>query len=1572
MSPREAGQTDPMQRLQLMTTYEALEMAGYAPDRTASTHHTRVGTFFAQSSDDWRQANTSQDIGPMQIVGSVRAFGPGRVHYHFGWEGPSFSIDTACSGSSSALYLACNALRTRQCDTAIVGGTNIMTASDPFAGLSRGGFLSLTGSCKTWDQDADGYCRGDAVATLVVKRLSDAIADNDNVHAVIRSIVMNHSANAVSLTFPHAPTQELLLREVLREADIGTEEVEYVEMHGTGTQAGDVEEPTAVWNVFGKRRVQPLYLGAVKANIGHSEAASGVSSIIKATLMLRKRVIVPHVGIKTAVNNKMPPLEASNILIPRTKIPFISNANERKRILVNNFSAAGGNTALILEDPPVKPSKTLRDPCKTPIAVISGSTPYSLKENVSRLIDFLKAKPNVDMMDLSYTLTARRMHHSWRTAYHFRSIDDLVSKLVRGHDLTIQHNPKTVITIFMFTGQASSYPGMGRELFKRHSVFRDSVVTSNAICEKLDFPSFLDFIFLDEDNIKSDHMSCYTQKAEDVIKSQLALVALEIALARLWQSLGVQPKAVIGHSLGEYSALCVAGVLSVLDTLYLVGKRATLMTLKCETMTHGMLAVNLSTSQLLNEISKPQYAACSIACYNQSDANVVSGPSTNLETLREQLTKEGIVSSILSVPFAFHSSQIDPLLVEYEAVASRVHYGAPTIPVASTLRGDLLIEKGVINGTYLAQQMREPVLFTQAILDLQRRKFIDENTVWIEIGPRSSLIAMVAASLNTDYERMIPRPTTKGIIEDEAFADSLARAFTSGVDIHWSEYHREYEDSLTLLELPSYAFDLKNYWIQYEGDWAVRKGDPASSHSRPSLESILTGTGLQAVEKERHTDEGVSIVLVSNLQDRQIQDIAASHLLNNVAMLPASFHAHVALAAASCMWRRTESYELPAMEVCDMVTDKALMIHSDEPARLIRVTATRQRKANMVNISIATTSGTKVVDHAHCAVRFGDQSEWLSHWTTEATRVQARIRYLQSANENCERVSRSKFYRLFSHLIKYDKKYQGVQMACINMEALEATAQVRLQPCASDQSIDYRPYWLDSLAHLSGFVLNTSDVVLNGGKDLVCVSHGWGSMRFAKSLSLSSVYQTYVCMKQSNVKGMFSGDIYILDDAVLVAMFKDVHFQSVERSILRTILEDLHDQIATLKERQDDGNLAPPIQQRSEVNGSYSISSPSSQTSSTAPTSTPDVDAVEIFKQIMAYELEIAIDDMQPHVNFSDLGLSSIPGLTVLAEMRSQIESSLPLSFFDKHQTLSDVQGYFRPKDASTPSDPGQPDEATQPLPCTPLFIQDATSTHAPSLFLFPDGFGSASTYANIPNLSSQIRLVAFSSPFASSRPASPVTIPDITTHYLSALLAQQPHGPYILGGYSIGGIYAYDVALQLIARGEEVRGLLIIDTPAPHATPPMPVETIKALDSVGLFSGFNERKPSCLPQNVVEHFAFGSAALREYRPVPMRQGDKRPKCMAVWAGQTVDKGLNEEAGKKLGEKIGDDEAANYRWLLAEREDHGPGGWEDLMPGIECRVVDAHHFSIIKERKVRGNPCDSSPLDTPIVRDIGG
>ncbi|RYC54173.1 hypothetical protein CHU98_g12041, partial [Xylaria longipes] len=559
MSPREAQQTDPMQRLAIVTAYEALERAGYVENRTAATRLERIGTFYGQASDDYREVNTAQEISTYFIPGGCRAFGPGRINYFFKFAGPSYSIDSACSSSLATIQSACTALWNGELDTAVVGGMNVLTNSDAFAGLSHGHFLSKTpNACKTWDSEADGYCRADGVASLVIKRLQDAEADNDNILGVITSAATNHSAQAISITHPHAGHQAYLGRLILNRAGVDPLDVGYVEMHGTGTQAGDAEEIQSVTDVYapvanGKRRSpnNPLYIGAVKANVGHGEAAAGVTALVKVLLMLQKNAIPPHIGIKNSLNPRFPrDMDQRNVQIPYHKVEWLRPTSGKKRIaVVNNFSAAGGNTSLVVEDGPLADASRYQnaDPRPSHVVAVSAKSKVSLRGNINRLLGYLEAEgSNMSTLEnLSYTTIARRHHYNHRVAFaatdvaHTKKQLESVLESVDSHKpISSTGDPPSIA--FTFTGQGASYKSYSLELWHKCPSFRNNVTHLDHLAQSQGFPSILPVL---DGSHARDH-------AHSATMSQLALVCVQMALVKYWASLGVQPDVVAGHSLG--------------------------------------------------------------------------------------------------------------------------------------------------------------------------------------------------------------------------------------------------------------------------------------------------------------------------------------------------------------------------------------------------------------------------------------------------------------------------------------------------------------------------------------------------------------------------------------------------------------------------------------------------------------------------------------------------------------------------------------------------------------------------------------------------------------------------------------------------------------------------------------------------------------------------------------------------------------------------------------------------------------------------------------------------------------
>ena len=916
MSPREAQQTDPMQRLALVTAYEALERAGYVANRTAATNLHRIGTFYGQASDDYREVNTAQEVSTYFIPGGCRAFGPGRINYFFKFAGPSYSIDTACSSSlatiqvcdslfisirhmtaNDSLQAACTSLWNGDTDTVVTGGMNVLTNSDAFAGLSHGHFLSKTpNACKTWDSEADGYCRADAVGSIVMKRLEDAEADNDNILGVILAAATNHSAEAISITHPHAGHQADLGRLVMNRAGVDSLDVSFVEMHGTGTQAGDAEEIQSVTNVFApmsKRRSakNPLYIGAVKANVGHSEAAAGVTALLKVLLMLQKNSIPPHVGIKNSLNPNFPKdMDKRNVRIPYKKTEWPNVPGKKRIAVVNNFSAAGGNTSLVIEERSVR-EVTEIDPRSTHVVAVSAKSKVSLKGNIERLLAYLDKNPHVSLANLSYSTTARHYHHNHRMAIAASNVAQVEKQLASALRSVDSHKPISTTgpppVAFAFTGQGASYKSSSLDLFHHSPYFRSQILHLDALAQGQGFSSFVPAV---DGSHPKDHQ-------HSPVITQLALICTEIAVAKYWGSLGVKPNVVIGHSLGEYAALHVAGVLSASDTIFLVGQRARMLEQECKVGSHKMVAVRASLAQIQKSAGGKPYE---IACINGPKDTVLGGPVADMDALIPFLEADGCKCFSLDVTLAFHSAQTDPILDKFEVIAnSGVLFQAPHLPVISPLLSKVIFDDKTVNATYMRRATRESVNFLSALETAHMIGTIDDETAWIEIGPHPICIGFVKSTLSS-VNIAVPS-LRRGDDNWMTMAQSLATLHCAGVPIDWNEFHRPFEKGLRLLDLPTYAWNDKTYWIQYNGDWALTKGNTfydaekglkkAQIASPVPKSSLSTSTVQQIIEQSFNGTAG-TVVIQSDLTQVDFSAAAWGHKMNGCGVVTsvASFH----------------------------------------------------------------------------------------------------------------------------------------------------------------------------------------------------------------------------------------------------------------------------------------------------------------------------------------------------------------------------------------------------------------------------------------------------------------------------------------------------------------------------------------------------------------------------------------------------------------------------------------------------------------------------------------------------------
>lgn len=897
MSPKEAIQTDPAQRLALLTAYEALEMAGIVPDRTPSTRRSRVGVYYGTTSNDWGEVNSSQDIDTYYIPGANRAFIPGRVNYFFKFTGPSIAVDTACSSSLAAINIAITSLLNGDCDTAVAGGTNVLTNPDNFAGLDRGHFLSRTGNCKAFDDGADGYCRADGVGTLILKRMPDAIADNDPIFGTILGAQTNHSAESVSITRPLSSAQESLFRKLMTESGIHPHDIGYVEMHGTGTQEGDAAEMRSVLNSFAFDHSRPqqkqLWLGSVKANIGHAESASGVIAVIKVLLMMQKNKIPPHCGIKTKINHGFPAdLEQRGVRIAFGRGQDWPRPLHGKRsVLINNFSAAGGNTSLLLEDAPAAPGaehQLVKDPRTSHIVVVSARSTNALEENLRNLEAFVadaRAPEGELLSQLSYTTTARRAHHRLRVAFVTNRLDDLRRSLFAALAPATEAKPITSMVPrvgFIFTGQGAQETAMAHGYYKSFSSFRSDIHELDSAAKLQGLPSILSLV---QGTVPIDELS--------VVVVQLGTCIIQMALARFWISLGIKPSYVIGHSLGEYAALNISGVLSVVDTIYLCGYRAALLDRLCVINTHSMIAVSQTSADVLRQQISSDLAE--LSCINGMQDIVLSGSNANIDVLCRNLTQMGHKLHKLNIPFAFHSSQVDVILDELEELAAGVKFRKPAVPMVSTLLAKV-VGCDTVGPQYIRRHCRETVDFLGAIQAAQENGLIEPSGVCVEIGAHPILTRMVKSMVGQDMRCCATLRRREDNLR--TLADSLCTLHLAGFPVNWDEYHHDFPSSHKVLHLPRYSWQLENYWIQYKHSWCLTKGDdPAETALAAGLmpmqrKPVRLSDSVHNIVEQTLSKERSFVTMESDMHDPALFAMAENHRVNGLIMAPSVSNSH--------------------------------------------------------------------------------------------------------------------------------------------------------------------------------------------------------------------------------------------------------------------------------------------------------------------------------------------------------------------------------------------------------------------------------------------------------------------------------------------------------------------------------------------------------------------------------------------------------------------------------------------------------------------------------------------------------
>ena len=722
MSAREARTMDPQQRLVLEVAWEAIENAGQAPRELAGS---RTGVFLGITSFEYStlvQASCGQDLDAYTVSGNAHNATPGRVSYFLGLQGPSIAIDTACSSSLVSVHLACQSLRTRETNMALAGGVNLMLAPEPFFCFSNWGMLAADGRCKSFDARANGFVRGEGCGIVVLKRLSDAVANGDNILAVIRGSAVNQDGRSSGVTVPNGVAQEAVIRQALANAGVRPQDMSYVEAHGTGTSLGDPIEAHALAAVFGAGRTRdnPLVLGTVKTNLGHLEAAAGVAGLIKTILSLKNEQIPRHLHF----HEMNPRIDWGGMPV---EIPVEARAwprGESRRLAgVSAFGFSGTNAHVIVEEAPLgqSPSAKSSDRCiswryRREARPRCGNWHSGTQKNCQRSGRsgghlLTRPMPDVRTSTIGYPLQAVRPGN-WQQGYGMRSPS------------AARLSGKACGSRFCFAGKGRSMWGWGRSCGRRS---RCSGERSEECAELLKGEL--------EKPLQEVLWGGASHLLEQTEYTQPSLFAIEYALAEFWKSWGIKPGVVLGHSVGEYVAACVAGVYSLADGLKLIAARGRLMQ---EVTGEGGMAAVMAAEERVREALRGLEGRVSVAALNAPESVVISGYEGELKIAEERLKGVGIRVQRLAVSHGFHSPQMEAMEAEFEAMAGGIRYEAPRVGLISSVTGKMASHQEMSQGSYWRRQVRQPVRFRQAMETLRE----EGHTVFLEVGPGTTLVGL--------------------------------------------------------------------------------------------------------------------------------------------------------------------------------------------------------------------------------------------------------------------------------------------------------------------------------------------------------------------------------------------------------------------------------------------------------------------------------------------------------------------------------------------------------------------------------------------------------------------------------------------------------------------------------------------------------------------------------------------------------------------------------------------------------------------------------------------------------------
>jgi acyl transferase domain-containing protein/acyl carrier protein len=1130
ISPREAARMDPQQRLLLEVAWEALEDAGQVADRIAGS---QTGVFVGISNNDYGR-NQFSDVSRIDAyagTGNALSIAANRISYSFDLRGPSIAVDTACSSSLVAVHLACSSLRNSESTLAVAGGVNLILSPAITMNFTKAGVMAPDGRCKTFDAGANGYVRSEGAGLVVLKPLSRALADGDPIYAVIRGSAVNQDGRSNGLMAPNPLAQEAVLREAYRRAGVSPGDLQYVEAHGTGTLLGDPIEAKALGRVLAESRApgRLCAIGSVKTNIGHCEAAAGVAGLIKVALALKHSEIPANLHFQEP--NPHIPFDELPLRVQTRPSPWPSDSGPRLAG-VSSFGFGGTNAHVVLQEAPESRSNKHEADASNScyLLPLSARSPEGLLAVARGFQQFLTTS-ELSLQEICYSAGVRRSHHDYRLAV----AEDSAQQLIEGLEAFLKGETRAGLSagrkaldgrgklVFVFSGQGSQWFGMGRALLHQEPVFREAIERCElALRPHTDWSLIAELAATDAAQSRLNEV--------DVL--QPALFSVQVALAALWRSWGIEPDAVMGHSMGEVAAAYVAGALSLEDAALIICKRSGLVK---RTIGQGAMAsVELSIEDTRRAIAGHEDRV-SIAVSTSPTSTVLSGEPGAIAQILEQLRERDVFCRMVKVDFAAHSPQMDPLRAELLHALEYVRPRFASMPIYSTVL-DNVADGTELDAIYWARNLREPVLFSNSV----QRLIEDGYDSFVEISAHPVLLSGIQQGLHhSGREGTLLSSIRREDDELTAMLRSLGVLYSSGYEVDWS---RIYSGRHNFVQLPSYPWQRQRCWLESGADSTYPiEHTPAPANIRSAMQ------GRRFKSAESGGAEYWEIRL-----DKEALPFLEDHRIEAVAALPASMYVEMATAAAQ------EALGSRAGAIEEIEFHRALFIPDGTSITIQVIVAPLANGSASVRIygsSASTGQATRTwILHASGKVLARQDAG------VDLTKEQESIADIQLRCSG--KVSGQDYYRqLGDKAIEYGSFFQSVTQLWLDDKSILGELRIPGDLENDFSTWQLHPAVLDGCLQVLGAAVAIS--AKTSGKQNVFIP-----IRIAKIRVHARPGAHLWCRARvlnEDAKG-FDGELRLLDDSgqVIVEMI-GVHFESLGDGTSRAVDENLEDWLYELK-----------------------------------------------------------------------------------------------------------------------------------------------------------------------------------------------------------------------------------------------------------------------------------------------------------------------------------------------------------------------------------------------------------------------